>query len=352
MPAAPPTAPEAQPVPGPTLYDFQISDNGVGFDHDLLLRPDKYFENIYISPIPDDLVAELALAFLGDTGLALGRRGAPDRLAVSFSAQDVVSHSYGNESEEDLDVLRRLDLHLGRLLEALGKIGPRGTVALGLSSDHGFFVIPEAGKKRVPGFTGGRLVEGERIMTSFSARLDRLVAEELCVGTSPGPLFGVEGWDLKYNRPSLPLHTVTDRCGPVGTAVSAASIDAVLPAVVDRFYKEEIREVLLTSAHDRWPADDPAVPFALNDFDAERSGDALLIPNEGVLMHWDPGRGSGHGSHYDYDTHVPLIFWGGGFPAEWSADDTSPYDLAPTLADSVGVGLPDAVGRSRLPGRR
>jgi arylsulfatase A-like enzyme len=263
-----------------------------------------------------------------------------------------VSHSYGNESEEDLDVLRRLDLHLGRLLDALDKLGPRGAVALGLSSDHGFFVIPEAAKKRIPGFVGGRLVEGERIMTSFSARLDRLVAEELCVGTSPGPLFGVEGWDLMYNRPALPLHTVTDRCGPVGTAVSAASIDAVLPAVVGRFYKEEIREVLLTSARDRWPPEDPAVPFALNDLDAERSGDALLIPNEGVLMHWDPGRGSGHGSHYDYDTHVPLIFWGGAFPAVWSAEDASPYDLASTLADLLAVGLPDAVGRSRLPEHR
>jgi hypothetical protein len=213
-------------------------------------------------------------------------------------------------------------------------------------------VIPEAGRKRDPAFVGGRLVEGERIMTSFSARLNRLVAEELCVETSPGPIFGNEGWDLIYNRPALPLRTVTDRCGPVGTAISAASIDAVLPAVVGRFYEEEIQEVLLTSERDRWPADDPAVPFALNDLDAERSGDALLIPRKGVLMHWDPGRGSGHGSHYDYDTHVPLVFWGSPFQSGRSDEDTSPYDLAPTLAELVAVRLPDAVGRSRLPRRR
>jgi arylsulfatase A-like enzyme len=66
-------------------------------------------------------------------------------------------------------------------------------------------------------------------------------------------------------------------------------------------------------------------------------------------MHWDPARGSGHGSHYDYDTHVPLIFWGAAFKSAESAEETTPYDLAPTLAQLLGLELPDAVGRSRLP---
>ena len=349
--AVPPTAPGAQPVPGPALFDFQIPDNGLGFDHDLTLHPDDYLGSLYISPFIDDLVADLTLAFLHDERLALGRGDAPDLLTVGFSAQDVVSHSYGNESEENLDVLRRLDLHVGRLLEALEGLGPRGTVALALSADHGFLVIPEAEKKRNPAFQGGRLVDSERTMPSFTARLNRLVAEELCVDPATRPVFGVESWALAYNRPALPLRTLGGRCGPGGEPVTAASIDAVLPGVVGRFYKEELQEVLLVSQRDRWPADDPAVPFARNDFDAERSGDALLIPRPGVLMHWDPGRGSGHGSHYDYDTHVPLILWGAGFPAERSDTDASPYDVAPTLGHVLGVTLPDAVGRSLAPKR-
>jgi arylsulfatase A-like enzyme len=68
-------------------------------------------------------------------------------------------------------------------------------------------------------------------------------------------------------------------------------------------------------------------------------------------MHWDPARGSGHGSHHGYDTHVPLIFWGAPFAAEESGGACAPYDLAPTLAAILGIRLPDATGASRAPRR-
>jgi arylsulfatase A-like enzyme len=55
-----------------------------------------------------------------------------------------------------------------------------------------------------------------------------------------------------------------------------------------------------------------------------------------------------HGSHYDYDTHVPLLFWGGPFRAETVWTEATPYDLAPTLGALLGVELKDAVGRDRM----
>jgi arylsulfatase A-like enzyme len=62
----------------------------------------------------------------------------------------------------------------------------------------------------------------------------------------------------------------------------------------------------------------------------------------------DPARGSGHGSHHAYDTHVPLVFWGGPFKPARSEAKSTPYDLAPTLARLLGVLLPDALGRDLL----
>jgi len=91
-----------------------------------------------------------------------------------------------------------------------------------------------------------------------------------------------------------------------------------------------------------------ATEFVVKDFDSARSGDAVLVPRVGVMTHWDPARGSMHGTQYDYDTHVPLLFWGPGFRAETDARATTPYDLAPTLAALLGVELKDAVGHSRL----
>jgi arylsulfatase A-like enzyme len=63
----------------------------------------------------------------------------------------------------------------------------------------------------------------------------------------------------------------------------------------------------------------------------------------------DPGRGSGHGTHHEYDIHVPLIFWGGPFAARRSEEASTPYDVAPTLASLLQTRLPDATGRALRP---
>jgi hypothetical protein len=93
-PAEPPTIlPVVRPTPAPGLLDYQLPTNGLGWDHPLTVHPDGYFRALYYSPLVDELVADLALAFLDDDRLGLGRRGSPDLLWVSFSAQDTVSHS-------------------------------------------------------------------------------------------------------------------------------------------------------------------------------------------------------------------------------------------------------------------
>ena len=341
---------EAASLPGPAanLLDFQLPSNGLGWDHPLTVNPRGYFQSLYYSPFVDDLVADLAVAFIGDQAFALGRRPAPDLLALSFSAQDVVSHSYGVESEENLDVLRRLDLHLGHLLEVLERTYPPGSVALALSADHGMAVIPEAEHARNPAFRGGRLLISERAYPNFLERLNRLLAEELCLEPGSRPLHASEGFNLIYNRPGLPMTTRDGPCGAAGRPIAAAEIDRALPGVLKRHFDEELLGSYLVSQRDRWPADDPVTEFVKNDFDPERSGDAFLIPRYGFMTHWDPARGTMHGTHYEYDTHVPLLFWGAAFKPGRSDADSTPYDLAPTLAELLGVALPQAVGRSRL----
>jgi predicted AlkP superfamily pyrophosphatase or phosphodiesterase len=345
--ALPDPQPSPSPVPNLLMADFQIPSNGVGWDHTFGMHPRGYFTSLYYSPVVDDLVAELALAFLRDGAFALGRREQPDLLALSFSAQDLVSHSYGPESEENLDVLRRLDL--GRLLAALDATFPRGTVLVALSADHGMQTIPEAERSRDAAFKGGRLTNTTRALPSFDETVNRLVSEDLCLPEGSKPIFGAEGWSLLYNRPSLPLRTVEGPCGPADRLVTAETLDAVLPRLLTHLFREEIAEVLPVSQRERWPKDDPAVEFAQNDFDPERSGDVFLIPQPNALMHWDPARGTHHGSHHDYDTHVPLVFWGAGVKPARVDSASTPYDLAPTLAAALGITLPDAVGANRLP---
>jgi hypothetical protein len=343
----------ALPQPEPLMAEFQVPSNGLGFPHDLTFGPRGYFAGFYNSPFIDDLVTDLAIEFLEDGPFGLGKGRAPDMLFVGLSAQDTVSHSYGPESPENLDLLRRLDLNLGRLLDALAAQGfTRDQVVVALSADHGFATIPETSRQRDPGYGGGRLVDGDRVLTGFYQRLNRLVSETLCLPASSRPIFGGEGWSMIYNRPALPMRTIAGPCGPEGRPVGAGEIDRVLPGVVRQFFDEEVESVLLVSRRATWPADDRVTTFVRNDFDAERSGDAFIIPRFGVLMTGDPGRGTGHGTHHEYDTHVPLVFWGGPWPAGSSTAETTPYDLAPTLAAPLGVALPDATGRALTPATR
>ena len=339
------------PEPATGLWDFQLPTNGLGFPHDLRLSERGYFYGIYVSPLLDELVADLALEFLADEALGLGRNAAPDLLAIGFSAQDVVSHSYGNESEENLDTIRRLDVQIGRVLDALERALPRGSFVVAVSADHGFAPIPEAERARNPAASGGRLVNSERTLPNAFERLNRFLTQKLCLPPGSRPIFGGEGWNMAWNRPAFPMRTLDGPCGPPDRPVTLADLDRAFPSAVKELYSEEIETVLLVSERERWPADNPATEFARNDFDAERSGDVFLVPRPGVLMHWDPGRGSHHGSHHDYDTRVPLVFWGEPFPAGRRERATTPYDLAPTLAELLGLRLPDATGRSLLDAR-
>jgi arylsulfatase A-like enzyme len=330
------------------MWDFQLPTNGLGFPHDLRLSERGYFYGVYVSPIVDELTADLAIEFILDEPFRLGRSTAPDVLMVGFSAQDTVSHSYGNESEENLDTIRRLDVQVGRVLDALERALPKGSYVVALSADHGFAVIPEAERSRDRFFTGGRLVNTGRAMPSFYERLNRYLSQKLCLPRDSRPVYGGEGWNVSFNRLAFPMRTVEGPCGPAERPVTLADLDAAFPEAVATLFGEEVERVLLVSQRDLWPTTHPATEFARNDFDPERSGDAFLVPRTGVLMHWDPARGSHHGSHHDYDTHVPLVFWGTPFRAGRRERESTPYDLAPTLAELLGITLPDATGTSRL----
>ena len=346
--------PGAKPVPTAVplsvIARYQLPVHGVGFPHDLSTYgripaggPYGYFGGIYRSPFIDVLTADLAIAFLNDPALRLGQGDAPDLLAISFSGHDPVSHDYGDESDEARDALRRLDLQIGRVLDALDAAFPKGTVLVALSADHGFPMMPEVAKALDKDAKGGRLETGRDTLNNDRERLNRLLDDTLCLDRSARVVGAMDGWNLFYSRASFPFRTVAGACGPAGSPVTAADVDRVLPGVVRQAWGEEVEDVVLVSQQKAWP-DTPTLAFVRNDFDAERSGDAFVIPRWGVQSSYNPGRGSMHGTQYEYDIHVPLVFWGA-VKAGASNAATAPYDLAPTVGRWLGVALPDAVGK-------
>jgi hypothetical protein len=71
------------------------------------------------SPMPDEVLLELATAALEE--MALGQGMGTDFLALGFSSLDTVGHAFGPRSHEVQDVLVRLDRLLGQLLARLDR---------------------------------------------------------------------------------------------------------------------------------------------------------------------------------------------------------------------------------------
>jgi hypothetical protein len=94
-------------------------------------------------------------------------------------------------------------------------------------------------------------------------------------------------------------------------------------------------------------ADTPLMRSVLNNYNPRRSGDIFIV----FQPHWFINDFDGlavattHGSPWRYDTFVPVMFAGAGLKARTVSRPVTPYDVAPTLANYLGVKPPSgAIG--------
>ena len=81
---------------------------------------------------------------------------------------------------------------------------------------------------------------------------------------------------------------------------------------------------------------DPYLALYRNSFFAARSPHLLVRLKKYVYLN-DRLGGTGHGSPYDYDRHIPIIFMGAGINTGRYAAACGPEDIAPTLALLLGI---------------
>jgi hypothetical protein len=74
-----------------------------------------------------------------------------------------------------------------------------------------------------------------------------------------------------------------------------------------------------------------------------RSGDIFVIQEPGYLYETS---GTSHGTPFNYDSHVPVIFMGAGIKPGHYYEKIAVNDIAPTLSAIAGVDQPDgSIGR-------
>ena len=76
-----------------------------------------------------------------------------------------------------------------------------------------------------------------------------------------------------------------------------------------------------------------------NGFNQKRSGDVLIVNDPATISY--SRTGSTHGSGLNYDTHVPLIFYGHGIKKGSTLQKTRIIDIAPTMSALLGISFPN-----------
>jgi predicted AlkP superfamily pyrophosphatase or phosphodiesterase len=265
------------------------------------------------SPFLDEI--ELDLALEGLNALSLGKAPHTDVLSVSLSATDAIGHGYGQDSREMHDNVLRLDRNLGAFIDSLFKLRDSTRVAFALTADHGVPSIPELAPRSVkPTPVRVNLADLQASLRDVitAAKLDTNLVE-------------LDHQIVLVNRD---LAALTDRTKDLDNALSAFAARArLLPGVarVDRFQDLLRGDTINNAITRRWAHQFPATSnvelvITLTPYSIFREG---LVAN--------------HGSPYDYDTHVPLIFAGPWFAPGRYAEFVRTVDLAPTMAEIAGV---------------
>ncbi len=301
---------------GPDAVEGEWDRKDTVFPHAIrgAAKSDAFYDDLRRTPFADELTLDVALRALD--AYELGTDDATDVLAVGFSATDVVGHTYGPDSQEMMDQLLRLDATLGRLLDEVDKrVGP-GRVLFGLSADHASMPLVEVLQ-----------AQGKPAKRVGSDDVEKPVREALA-RAFPGAGELVAAYDEPH------IYLDLERVARAGLKRAAVE-DVVRKAMLATGLVERV----LTHADLMGdpPPNDPQYALFRNSFFAPRSPHLIAQLKPYVYMDDHYSGGTGHGSVYDYDRHVPVVFMGAGVKPGRYAERCGPEDIAPTLSRLLGL---------------
>jgi len=282
------------------------------FPHVLSGDPARAASELPATPWMDRFTLDAALE--GVQALDLGRGPQTDLLAISLSATDYVGHRYGPDSREQHDNVLRLDRALGAFIDSLYKLRDSSTIVFALTADHGVTSFPElvaqrTGRKPPPRYDVGTSLRTLRAML-HGAGVDEDAVE------FDGTLVIVDR--TAFARVSLDPDPLLARF-----ATSVRQRPGI--ARVDRVRDLAQRDTLRDAVSRRW----------LHMLPPDAAVEYVVTPVQGAYP--AGAQIAEHGSPYDDDARVPLIFYGAGIRPGRIADRALVVDAAPTLAHVIGI---------------
>lgn len=300
-------------------YESKITaDRKSTFPYDFSASFGEAFGAIGTSPHGLTITKELAIEAI--KGENLGKNGQTDFLAVSFSSTDYVGHAFGPYSVETQDMYLRLDRDISEMLTFLDNWVGKDNYIVFLTADHAVMDVPEMWQKH-------KLPAGRIDISGLTKAVRKTLLEKF----GDASLYeDADNYQLYLDRIKLAQRgisvqqvvdvlrpTVTQFAGIQNILASENILQATLPAQLTELYR--------------------------NGYHPVRSGDIQLVTKPG----WIAGSITAtHGATYNYDTHIPLVFYGKGVQSGHTYERTHVTDTAPTLAAFLKILAPSgSVGR-------
>lgn len=310
-----------------------VKKQGKVFPHPMnagLKQPGRdYYETLTTAPFGNDLLLELATRAL--EAEQLGRGDTPDLLTVSFSANDLIGHAWGPDSQEVLDVTLRSDLIVRDLLATLDRSVGHGRYLLALSADHGICPVVE------------RTIQEGRDARRVEAKAVREMAIEFLNRTFGASAAG-SAWIEQEVFPWTWLNyklLAARGLQPADVADALAAWFRKQPYVLSVYTRRDLEA-------DAASLDEFGRQMKKS-YHPQRSGDVAIVTKPYYLFS-TYATGTAHGSPHTYDRHVPLLFLGPGIPAGRSDEAVTPQTIAPVFARAIAA-KPPAFSEAAVPRR-
>lgn len=284
-------------------YDLaKLKDTNMGFD---ILKATAY---------GNSLTTDFAIAAV--KGEDLGKDKITDVLTLSYSSTDYVGHNFGVNSKEIEDTYIRLDKDLERFFQFLDAEVGEGEYTIFLTADHGAVEVPAYLQSvKIP---AGYLNFDSR-KKKFTAFLEEKYGTRAIVeNVSNNQIFFNK---TKLKELNLDLHKVEQDL--VDEQISYPNIAKVYTATT-------MNSTQFTSGIEA---------LLQNGFNQKRSGDVIIVNDIAHIAYSKTG--STHGSGLNYDTHVPLLFFGKGIKNGETFQKTVIPDIAPTISALLGISFPN-----------
>jgi predicted AlkP superfamily pyrophosphatase or phosphodiesterase len=248
----------------------------------------------------------------------LGKDDITDYLSICYSATDNIGHRFGPSSVEMEDAILRLDDEIKSLLKYVNDSIGKKNVLIYFTSAHGISEIPA-------------VLESYRIPAGY-VRQNQVLQ---LLRSYLNAVYGEGDWVKGYSERQVYLNR---------TLIEDARIPLEdVQKKVARFLVQ-FSGVAAAYPYSAFEANDFGngnLKRIINNFNSQRSGDVIVTLNPGWVEK-DEDYVTNHNSPYEYDSHVPLIWYGWTVNRSTISRKVNMTDIAATLSILCKVPYPNA----------